>query len=168
MKKVLIIVGIIAVVAIVFFAIPMNMKVDRAVTINADRALVYNNVSKFEIFEQWSPWAQMDPSQEVTVTGEDGQVGAKMAWVSESDEVGSGSQEITKATQDRIEMNLEFTAPWQSKSLVYYDFSGEDGNVTVNWGYEGEGNLLTKLMVEGMLGENYEQGLTDLKKMCEQ
>ena len=167
MKKVLVVLVVFVILAVVFFAIPMKMEVDRAITIQADRATVYSNVSKFENFVKWSPWSAMDPTQKTVITGEDGQVGAKMEWTSESDEVGSGYQEITKASDERIDMHLEFTAPWQSQSLVYYEFSGSDGDVTVNWGYEGEGNLLTKLMVEGMLGKNYEQGLEALKKMTE-
>lgn len=167
MKKVLIIVGVLVALVIVFVAVPMKLTVEESVTINADRAVVYDNVSKFSNFAKWSPWADLDPSQKMEITNGEAVVGSKMSWTSTSDEVGTGSQTVTAISKDRIELDLVFTAPWESQSKVYFDFGGTDGAATVTWGYEGDGNLMMKMMVEGMLSDNYNQGLASLKKMCE-
>jgi len=166
MKKIGIIVGIIVLIGIVFFAIPMEIVVEKSAVINADRATVYENVSKFENFQKWSPWVDLDPSQKVKISGDDGQVGAKLNWESTSDEVGTGSQEIMAISDDRIDLELEFTAPWQSVSQVYYTFTDKENGVEVLWGYKGKGNLMMKLMVSDMLGECYNDGLTSLQEVC--
>lgn len=167
MKKALITIGIIAVIAIIAFAIPMNIVVEEKIEINATRSIVYENVSKFENFQKWSPWAKLDLNQTTSITGEDGTLGAKFSWASTNDEVGTGSQSITAINEDKIEMELEFTAPWQSKSEVYYTFSGDENKTTVLWGYKDEGNLVMKLMIGNMLSKNYQEGLNELKKLCE-
>ena len=107
------------------------------------------------------------PKSNLYIEGQDGTVGAKFSWASASDEVGTGSQTITAINQDKIEMELEFTAPWQSKSDVYFAFSGDENKTTVLWGYKDEGNLVMKLMIGSMLSKNYQDGLQALKKLCE-
>lgn len=167
MKKVGIIVGIVVLLAVVFLAIPMESKVERSVVVNADRSLVFENVSKFENFIKWSPWSKIDTTQKVIIAGEDGTLGAKYSWESSNDEVGTGSQTITKINENEIEMDLEFTAPWQSVSKVYFMFEDVAEGVKVTWGYRGEENLMVKLMVEGMLEDCYDDGLSGLKTICE-
>ena len=167
MKKLGIIVGVLAIIAIILLAIPMEIVVEKSTIIEAPRSSVYENVSKFENFQKWSPWADLDPTQKVTITGNDGEVGAQLNWKSTSDEVGVGSQRITSISNDRIDLELEFTAPWQSKSEVYYTFTDKETGVEVLWGYKGEGNLMMKTMISGMLGETYEKGLASLKTLSE-
>lgn len=62
-------------------------------------------------------------------------------------------------------MELEFTAPWESKSLVYYTFSGADGNMEILWRYKGRGNFIMNQMVSSMLSK---KDLSNLKQLCEQ
>lgn len=168
MKKVLIVLGIVAVLAVVFFVIPMKVVVEETTIIKASKAVVYENVSKFSNFQKWSPWSKLDPSQKSEITGGEAVVGSKYSWSSESDEVGTGSQTVTAISQDRIDMDLEFTAPWQSQAKVYFLLGGEDNAATVTWGYEGEGNMMMKMMVSNMLSKSYKDGFSELKKLCEE
>lgn len=167
MKKVLIAVGVLAVAAIVLFVIPLEIVIERTAVIKADRAVVYNNVSKFEEFAKWSPWADLDTSQTVAYSGVDGTVGAKFNWESTNDEVGTGSQEIVGITADRVDMKLVFTAPWQSTADTYFVLSDKEEGVEVLWGMKTDGNLMMKFMMTGMLEECYDQGFANLKKLVE-
>lgn len=167
MKKALIIIGIIALIVIVAFAIPMKIVVEEKIQINAARSLIYENVSKFENFQKWSPWADLDPNQTSSIKGQDGTLGARYDWSSTSDEVGTGYQTITAIDENKIEMDLVFTAPWESTSKVYFTFTGDENKTTVLWGYKDEGNLVMKLIIGNMLSKNYQDGLNELKTLCE-
>lgn len=167
MKKVLIVLGILVALVVVFIAIPVDCVVERTAIIKADRAVVYEHVSKFENFTKWSPWADMDTTQKTTLSGVDGTVGAKFNWESTNDDVGTGSQEITAITQDRIDMDLIFTAPWESQATTYFTLTDKEEGVEVLWGMKTDGNLMMKLMITGMLEECYDQGFANLKKLIE-
>ena len=65
---------------------------------------VWPHVHKLSTMDDWSPWMSKDPEVKRTLTGTDGTVGAKMAWVSKVKNVGEGSQTIVSMKEhERIE-----------------------------------------------------------------
>lgn len=140
--------------------------VERTGEVSASKALVMKELASFKGFVKWSPWSKLDPAMKTTFTGKDGAIGSIYAWQSESQDVGTGSMEITAITENRIEERLVFTNPWQSVSKVYFDVTDQNnGKVKITWAYDGEmPAYMTWFMdMDKMLGKKYEEGLSSFK-----
>jgi len=169
LKVIGIILAIIIVLAIILvIALPTKFKVERSVTIDAPKNIVFKQVAEFENFIKWSPWTKLDPNMEYEITGTDGEVGAVYSW-SGNDSVGTGSLTNVAITEDRIDQKLDFTAPWEAHDLAYYEFQDTPAGIKVTWGLDGNlarpMNLMGLFMsMEDMIGSSYEEGLENLKK----
>jgi len=97
------------------------------------------------------------------------------AWHSEKQEVGAGEQEI-KAIKagERIEYELRFLQPFASVAQAYMQLEAPQADqTTVRWGFQGHMpypmNLLLLVMdMEGLIGNDLQQGLDKLKLVLEQ
>lgn len=169
--KILKIIGIILAVIVVILLIlilvlPTTYNVERSITIDAPGNIIYEQVSKFENFIEWSPWSKMDPDMTYEISGTDGTVGAVYSW-SGNDSVGVGSLTMVSMTDDRIEQKLDFTAPWEAHDKAYYEFEDTSDGIRVTWGLDGNlprpMNVLGLFMdMDEMIGNDYEQGLSAL------
>ena len=167
-----IVLGLVGLFVIVGLVAPKSYHVERSVTIDAPKSLVKNQVVKFANFREWEPWGSADPNIKVNIEGEDGQVGAVYSWEGNED-VGKGQQEIKSVTNDRVDIHLTFTEPWESEDDTYYTFTEDNGQTTITWGMDGSSpfpmNVMMMAMnVEKMIGEDYDKGLNNLKERCEQ
>jgi effector-binding domain-containing protein len=170
--KILKVIGIILAVVIVIAVIlvmvlPTKYNVERSVTIDAPKNIVFGQVAKFENFIKWSPWSELDPNMTYEIIGSDGEVGAVYSW-SGNDSVGTGSLTTISVTEERIEQKLDFTAPWEAHDLAYYEFEDTPGGIKVTWGLDGNlarpMNIMGLFMsMEDMIGSDYEKGLESLK-----
>lgn len=149
--------------------IKKDIHVERTKTVNASLETIQNQITNFEHFSTWSPWADIDPNSKETYKGEQGQVGAEFHWESESEDVGTGYMKTTSISNERVDMDLVFTAPWESESKVYYTFEEKGESVDVTWGYDGEMPIMATFFVnmDEMLGGQYEKGLAALKEKLE-
>ncbi len=169
MKKVLIIVGGIVVLVGILFGIgnvvKTEVRVERSKEIKASVSELQQEVTNFEKFVKWSPWAEIDPEVTHEFNDAQGEVGAKFNW-SGNDEVGTGYQEVVSITEDEVKMKLVFTAPWEDESEVYYKFEPKGESTLMTWGYSGELPLIASLFMdmEEMLGGQYENGLNSLSE----
>lgn len=167
MKKILVILGGVVVVvllcAVIGFFVPSEVIVERSGNVNATVDELQQEVTNFEKFVTWSPWSSIDPNVTQEFKGKQGEVGAEFHWAG-NEEVGTGHQTVKSITDERVELDLVFTAPWESTSLVYYDFVPNGESTEVTWGYKGEMPWLMTLFtdMDGMLGGQYEKGLKTL------
>lgn len=169
MKKILLGIVTIIVLAVAFMFMPATLAVEKSKLIKGDEALIYESVSKFENFHQWSPWTKLDPEMSKTFDGPSGQVGAKYRWESPKDDVGTGRQEITSASKEKIEMDLYFEKPFESQAKVYFTFNSVEDGVEVAWGFNQDANrMMTFLGIEEMVGESYMEGLNNLQDFVNQ
>lgn len=125
---------------------------------------IQSEITDFEKFNTWSPWMGVDPEAIHEYKGPQGEVGAEYYW-SGNDDAGTGVQKITSISDDRIDTDLEFTAPWESKSKIYYLFEEKNGNINVTWAYDGTIPVLMSLFMnmDDMIGSKYEEGLNSLQ-----
>jgi uncharacterized membrane protein len=72
---------VITIVLLSFF-MATSQKVERAITINAPAAVIFEQIVKLENFNKWSVWNREDSSIQHTMTGADGTVGAATSWKS--------------------------------------------------------------------------------------
>lgn len=82
MLKVLLIavVAIVAVVIIVIAMQPAEFQVERVALISAPPEVLFEQVNDLHKFQDWSPWARMDPDSKVTFAGPASGPGASFSW----------------------------------------------------------------------------------------
>lgn len=169
MKKIFILVTLLIVGTIfALFKIDKDIHVERSLVINASNDEIKKQIVDFKKFQEWSPWATVDPNATATFNDKQGEVGATFEW-SGNDEVGTGKQTITEISENKVKMDLEFTAPHQSTSEVYYTLEKENDGTKVTWGYDGKLPIMVTFMMDmdRMLGDMYEEGLQNLKVVVE-
>lgn len=151
--------------AAVFFR-PTAYNVTRDVVISLPLEEVFQKTLDLNLRDKWSPWLCMDPSSVVQVEGAGTQSGDNYSW--ESDYIGSGTMSIT-AVQDLqgIDHELEFLKPFKSKASVRLEFKPVSGSVQVSWIMNGRIPAMMKSMMVGMIGMDFERGLSMLKQWLE-
>lgn len=175
-KKILLTILAIVVIAVVLIFIygstqPKVVEMQRSIVIDQDPATVYNYVSNFKTWNEWSPWNLRDSTMEVSYSGSESGAGAEMSWTSENS--GSGKQVITDAVpHSEINTSLDFG----DMGTAYSDWNFEtaDKGTKVTWGFKSEmgGPFMRGLMglfmdMEEMIGKDYDEGLQNLKSKIE-
>lgn len=157
------------------FLLPDRARVERAVLIEAPPATVFTILNGFRQFNRWSPWAPLDPAATYQYEGPPAGVGARFSWTSADPNVGSGSQEILEATPFSLIRLKRVFGDFSTDNTVTYTLSpaGAAANGTqLVWSYESMfGNDIMArwfgLMLDGMIGPDYERGLARLKTLAE-
>jgi hypothetical protein len=175
LKYIFITIGVlIAAVLIAGLILPKEYKLSREVTIKRNNTDVYNYVKYLKNQAHYNVWAQMDPNQITTYTGEDGQVGFTSAWKSEIDSVGTGTQTIVAMNEGKsIDYEIVFTEPFESTMQTAMLFEPVDGSSTkVTWNFRGDMNYPFNVMLlvydmEKTLGKDLQKGLNTLKEILE-
>jgi hypothetical protein len=172
LKKVLVALGIIvAILIFIGFMLPSKMHVQRSINIETPASIVFPYVNDLKMFNQWSPWARVDPDTQYTFEGPGSGVGARMLWGSENPGVGSGFQEITASEPNRrVEVVLDFGD--QGTGYSYYDLKPDGDNTIITWGFDTEFgyDLVGRyfgLMMDGLVAAEYDKGLANLKALVE-
>jgi effector-binding domain-containing protein len=150
------------------FLLSPTAHIERKIVIDAPPASVYTVLNGFTRFNDWSPWADMDPNAQYTYAGPLVGKGAKMAWTSKK--MGNGSQEIIAATPFKhIGVALAFD---KCDATATYDIKQAPKGVEVTWSFDTDFgmNIFARYMgmfMDGMLGKDYEKGLAKLKTVVE-
>jgi hypothetical protein len=172
--KALKIVGIIllVIVAIGLVAVlmqPAQGHIEKSIVISAPASSVFAEVSDFQKFNVWSPWAKMDPEAKQTVEGASASVGHKMSW--DGPKTGTGSMWTEESKENEYVKNgMKFGG---SETTYYSEFilTPEGEGTKITWTYdganEGLGGKAMWLVMGSMMGSQYEEGLNDLKKIVE-
>jgi uncharacterized protein YndB with AHSA1/START domain len=151
--------------------LPTTAHVERSIATTASPEAVYGIVSDFRRFNEWSPWASLDPGTKYTYSGPESGVGARMEWTSDDPDVGSGSQEVVAVEPGRsVTSKLEFGT--QDQATTTLTLTPEGGVTTILWAFDSnfEGNFLGRyfgLMLDRFVGADYEKGLARLKALAE-
>jgi hypothetical protein len=136
-----------------------------AAPVEAVRALV----ADFHAWTRWSPWEHLDADLQRTYAGPDEGVGARYAWAGKK--AGSGSMVITAATPERIDIDLDFEKPFKANNKVVFRFERAGDATRVTWTMSGTRNVLLAilgpLVLDRMIGKDFEKGLAQLKALAE-
>ena len=171
MKFLKYLIGIILLIVIVGLFLPATTHVERETLIQAPPQVVFGYINDYRKSNQWSPWFERDPEAKYEYSGPTSGVGSKMHWESEHREVGSGSQEIVESKPYRhIKVALDFGAQGQSEAS--WDLTEVESATRVVWsldmahGWDLLGRIFG-LMMDAMVGPDYEAGLENLKQLAE-
>jgi uncharacterized protein YndB with AHSA1/START domain len=175
MKIVKWLLGLIVFIAVAFvaigFVLPREVSVARSIDIDAPPSTIFPHLNNHRATEAWSPWLAKDPETKVTYEGPEAGVGAKMAWDSDNPQVGKGTSEITASEPDRrVAVALDFGEMGTADSA--YDLEAAGGTTKVTWSFKtdmgaGPVGRWMGLMMDGWVGADFEQGLSNLKDLVE-
>jgi uncharacterized protein YndB with AHSA1/START domain len=175
LKIILIVIAIlIVVILVVALFVKEEYSVEREVTINKPKQIVFDYIKLLKNQNNYSKWVMMDPNVKQEYKGTDGTVGFVSAWDSENKNVGKGEQEITKITEgERIELEIRFIKPFEGKAVAYLTTEPiSEMQTKVKWGFNSKMKypmniLLLCMSMDKMVGNDLATGLTNLKSVLE-
>lgn len=159
---VLLIAGLVAVAVM-----PGKIEVARMKTIGVPVGDVFEQVNRLSNWEAWQPWSKRDATVSTTYEGSEVGVGAKSVW--ESEDSGSGSQEIVESVDGQtIVTAIDFEEMGNASSTWTFVEKGETTVVTWSMTCELEG--MAKLfgpLIRDSVEKDYDEGLENLKVLVE-
>lgn len=172
LQKLLIAVALLLVVlAGIGMLLPRQVHVERQITIDAPRATVFALVDGFKRFNEWSPWAALDPNTKYGFEGPESGVGAKQSWSGDPKKVGSGTQEVVEVKPNELVVSrLDFTG--QGPAVARMALSTAANGTQVTWSLDtdmgaGPVGRYFGLVMDRMVGPDFARGLANLKKLAE-
>lgn len=173
MLKTAAIVLVMAVMALLIFAAmkPPTYHVERSTTIAAAPEKITSLVDDFHNWDQWSPWAKLDPKMHVSYSGAAAGQGAIYEWQGNS-KVGKGRMEILAAEPTLTSIKLDFLSPFESHNHTNFVLQPQGSSTLVTWTMDGPNTYMGKLMsvfvsTDKMIGKDFETGLSQLKSAAE-
>lgn len=162
----IVIVGLLA----IGLVLPSHFRVERSVQINAPADKVFAHLVDPREWKRWTVWNQRDPAMKIEYGGPKSGAGARWSWQSKSE--GNGEMEFTEALPgQRLGYRLSFPdMGMQSAGLL--TIAPAASGVRVSWTNEGEmgNNPINRwfgLMMDRMVGPDFEAGLANLKRLAE-
>jgi len=166
----ILVVGFVALAALVGLVLPSNFRVERSTEIRAPAERVYALIQDPREWAKWTVWNQRDPQMKMRYDGAPAGQGAKWSWESRSE--GNGMMEFTRADPGRlIEYRLSFPDVGMTSKGALALTAGATGT-RVAWSNEGDlgGNPFMRyfaLFMDRMVGPDFEAGLARLKALAE-
>lgn len=154
---------------------PTQWQIERSILINAPRETVWTLVSDLHRYNDWNPYARMDPSAKTVVEGAAATVGSSYSW--DGEQTGAGRMTTTEVKPgERVDFKLEFLRPMAVTNSASFLVSGEEGWTKMTWTmsgkHEGMLGLIARVFhlfmnMDEMVGKPFESGLTALKEIME-
>src|SRR4051794_6277183 len=99
---------LIVVFVVVVLNRPADFRVARQIIISAPPVIVFPHVNDLHKWQEWSPWARLDPNAKSTFEGPPGGVGAIFRWDGNM-QVGAGSMKVIEShASDLVKFQLDF------------------------------------------------------------
>src|SRR5262245_7657770 len=170
-----ILIGVIALIVVFLLVVamqPSTFRVERTASITAPPPPVFSKVNDMHCWEEWSPWAKIDPNAKITFEGPRAGTGAAYAW-SGNNKVGAGRMTITDSRPNEfVQFRLEFLRPFKATHTAEFAFKSAADQTSVTWSMFGKNNFMSKAFglfvnCDKMVGKDFEKGLASLKSLSE-
>ncbi len=152
------------------YLLPRVVHVQRSVVVARPASAVFPYLNSFHRFQEWSPWAALDPNAKMTYSGPDEGVGAELAWAG-NEQIGHGSERIIESDPDRlVAVELDFGGPARAKSALTLAPDGAATHVTWSVDMDVGNSPIGRYMglyLNGAIGADYERGLAALRTVVE-
>lgn len=155
-----------------FFFLEDKVQVSRSITIDRPAKMVFKVVNSMHRFNEWSPWADVDPNATYKYEGPAKGVNSMMSWTG-NEEVGTGKQTIIESVPyEMVKAELYFDGQGDDPAWATYQLKDLGDSTEISWIFDADfnGNILGRyfgMMMDGMLGPQYEKGLQRLKLLVE-
>jgi uncharacterized protein YndB with AHSA1/START domain len=162
--------AVIALLLVIGLLLPSGFKVQRSVQVAAPASKIYPLIVDPRQWKQWTVWNRRDPAMQMSYAGAESGPGAKWTWQSKTE--GNGEMEFTAAVpNERIDYTLafpEFGMTSRGQLLLVPEGTG----TRVTWTNEGDmgGSPVNRyfgLLMDRMVGPDFEAGLNNLKGLAE-
>ncbi|MBU2651943.1 MAG: GyrI-like domain-containing protein [Bacteroidetes bacterium] len=169
-KVIIWIIAILVILVIISYLLPGKYYIERSVVINADKEIIFDQFCDYNNWENWTPWGkELDSAATIEFIGSC-EEGAIQKWDGEI--MGNGEMMITRLIPYEImEYELKFDGgKYRSQGSMFLE--PEEEGYRVTWTDEGDlgYNPITRymgLMIDGMMGPDFEKGLNKLKEVAE-
>ena len=174
MLKVIGLILVLAIVAVLVLALtkPSTFRVERSTTINASPEKVASLINDFHRWNEWSPWAKLDPAMTTVYSGPASGAGSIYEWEGNS-KVGKGRMEILSIEPEKTIIKLDFLKPFEGHNTATFVLEPQGTSTHVTWIMDGPMNLFPgKLMsvfttMDKMIGGDFDKGLANMKVAAE-
>jgi effector-binding domain-containing protein len=169
-----ILIFLVLVLIILNFIAPKEYQVERSLIIDAPKEIVFKHIKYWRAWHSWSPWAERDKVMQVNIKGIDGEPGSVYEWTGDPDITGKGEMINTGIKENQeITYRLHFIEPIESQSDGYLRLLSDGKQVKALWGFKGHYGFPVNIMMLFMnmdkaVGADFERGLENLKKICEE
>lgn len=166
------VVAIVAVMAAVIAMQPSQLRVERTIVIAAPAEAVFAQVNDLRRWQDWSPWAELDPLARATFEGPDSGTGAIFKW-SGNDEIGEGHMTIEESIPNEIvRARVDFVRPFTGNSITEFDLTPAVDHTAVTWIMTSELDFLSKAICLFMnprakIEADMDKGLEKMKALIE-
>ncbi len=146
---------------------PGRFNYKRSHTFNAAPEQIIPYITDLRRWNEWSPWAKLDPHVKIEYSGADTGKDASFSWDGNS-KVGKGSMTITDVQETTVTVRLDFLKPFKATNTTVFELQPTDGGTAMTWSMAGENNFISKAMgividCEKMIGDMFEQGFQNLE-----
>jgi hypothetical protein len=173
MKKFLLLLVIVIAGLAGFVALqPDTFRIERRMLVDAAPLDVFAQVNNFHRWEDWSPWAKLDPDAKVAFEGPPAGPGAIFKWAG-NDKIGQGTMTLVENKPGEfVRIDVEFVKPFEGKNTSEFTFRRQGDRTLVTWTSTGPMTFMTKAMclirnMETVLGPDMENGLVQMKAVAE-
>jgi len=139
--------------------------VDTSIYIEKSPSEIFEKISNFHTWVNWSPWLIAEPAAKVKVR-EDGKY---YEWA--GDIVGVGNMSVLSENgPTHLYCDLTFLKPWKSTAKINFYLKEEGTGTRVNWTMDGSlpfFMFFLKKMMEAFVGTDFSRGLNMLKDYME-
>lgn len=171
--KILLILAVAIAVFLVIAALqPADFRVSRTATVDAPASVVFAQVNDLHKFQDWSPWAKLDPQCKVDFSGPPAGTGAIFTW-SGNNQVGAGRMTLIESRPDElIRFKMDFLKPFKGDATTEFTFKPDGGRTIVTWSMSGKNSFPAKavslfIKCDDMVGREFEKGLTNLNSVSQ-
>jgi uncharacterized protein YndB with AHSA1/START domain len=151
---------------------PSDFRITRSAKMSAPAEAVFAQVNDFHRWNDWSPWAKMDPAAKNTFDGPDSGKDASFWW-SGNDEVGEGRMTIVESKpSELVSIRLDFEKPFKATCTSEFAFKPDGDQTAVTWTMSGKNDFMGKAIslvmnCDKMVGTEFEKGLANMKAIVE-
>jgi len=173
MKALKIIVAMIFIIIGASYLISPNVEVERSIEINAPIEKVFAQANDLKNWENWSPWFEKDPNMKIIYSSPTMGKDAFYSWESDNENVGLGKLRILESVENSsIKTELLFDGE-DDPAFGGWKFEKTNNGTKVSWGFKADMGMnpvarYVALFLDGMVGPDFEKGLANMKKHCEQ
>lgn len=163
--------ALIAAVFIIAALMPSKYHIKKEIVVFKPTPDVFEKIADLKHYRDWNPWHRLEPAAISEIVGNPATVGHSFSW--EGKKIGQGKLTIKGLTApSEVILDLEFIKPWKSIAIDSWTFQDlKNGSTKVVW--ENSGPLAYPMarlmgpMILKNLNQQFEQGLKNLKELCE-
>lgn len=167
-----VIVTLVAAFVLIGFLLPRKIEVERSLVTSAPPEAIYPLVADLERWPDWQAWnKEMDPT--VTYTFSDPSVGEGAWYEWKGEKLSTGRVALTGVETNRsVDYTVDFAGSGANPGTMEFVSVGKEPRTNVVWsfrcdmGFSPVGRYVG-LMMRGMLEQDFDTGLANLKKLAE-